>query len=145
QRHRELEPLPGGVGMLLHYLPDEAFALFPRIRRVPALEPRHLGTGAVRHELGYVVRAEPAQHHAVPGQFREALIGQARSRPRAARPGHRANFPKTRGGAYARVMRLVSLLPSATEIVYALGLGDQLTGVTFECDEPASARAEKTI
>jgi iron complex transport system substrate-binding protein len=31
-------------------------------------------------------------------------------------------------------MRLVSLLPSATEIVYALGLGDQLAGVTFECD-----------
>ena len=42
-------------------------------------------------------------------------------------------------------MRLVSLLPSATEIVYALGLGDQLVGVTFECDEPASARVEKTI
>jgi iron complex transport system substrate-binding protein len=42
-------------------------------------------------------------------------------------------------------MRLVSLLPSATEIVYALGLGDQLVGVTFECDEPASARAEKTV
>jgi iron complex transport system substrate-binding protein len=42
-------------------------------------------------------------------------------------------------------MRLVSLLPSATEIVYALGLGDQLAGVTFECDEPPSARAEKTV
>jgi iron complex transport system substrate-binding protein len=43
------------------------------------------------------------------------------------------------------VVRLVSLLPSATEIVYALGLGDDLAGVTFECDEPPSARAEKTI
>ena len=42
-------------------------------------------------------------------------------------------------------MRLVSLLPSATEIVYALGLGEQLVGVTFECDEPAAARAEKTV
>jgi iron complex transport system substrate-binding protein len=42
-------------------------------------------------------------------------------------------------------VRLVSLLPSATEIVYALGLGDDLVGVTFECDEPPSARAEKTI
>jgi iron complex transport system substrate-binding protein len=42
-------------------------------------------------------------------------------------------------------MRLVSLLPSATEIVYALGLGDDLAGVTFECDEPPQARAEKTI
>jgi iron complex transport system substrate-binding protein len=42
-------------------------------------------------------------------------------------------------------VRLVSLLPSATEIVYALGLGEDLVGVTFECDEPASARAEKTV
>ena len=42
-------------------------------------------------------------------------------------------------------MRLVSLLPSATEIVYALGLGEDLAGVTFECDEPPSARAEKAI
>jgi iron complex transport system substrate-binding protein len=42
-------------------------------------------------------------------------------------------------------VRLVSLLPSATEIVYALGLGDQLVGVTFECDEPPAARAEKTV
>ena len=42
-------------------------------------------------------------------------------------------------------MRLVSLLPSATEIVYALGLGDDLVGVTFECDEPPTARADKTV
>jgi len=33
-------------------------------------------------------------------------------------------------------MRIVSLLPSATEIVCALGLGDQLVGVTHECDWP---------
>jgi iron complex transport system substrate-binding protein len=42
-------------------------------------------------------------------------------------------------------VRVVSLLPSATEIVYALGLDDQLVGVTFECDEPASARQDKTV
>jgi iron complex transport system substrate-binding protein len=42
-------------------------------------------------------------------------------------------------------MRLVSLLPSATEIVYALGLGDDLVGVTFECDEPLTARLDKTV
>jgi iron complex transport system substrate-binding protein len=42
-------------------------------------------------------------------------------------------------------VRIVSLLPSATEIVYALGLGDQLLGVTFECDEPAAARTDKTV
>lgn len=42
-------------------------------------------------------------------------------------------------------MRLVSLLPSATEIVYALGLDDRLVGVTFECDEPPTARVEKSV
>lgn len=35
-------------------------------------------------------------------------------------------------------MRIVSLLPSATEIICALGLEDQLVGVTHECDFPAS-------
>ena len=39
----------------------------------------------------------------------------------------------------------MSLLPSATEIVYGLGLGDQLAGVTFECDQPPSARTDKTV
>ncbi|HEX2905164.1 MAG TPA: ABC transporter substrate-binding protein [Jatrophihabitans sp.] len=42
-------------------------------------------------------------------------------------------------------MRIVSLLPAATEIVYALGLDDELVGVTFECSEPARARTEKAV
>ena len=37
-------------------------------------------------------------------------------------------------------MKIVSLLPSATEIVFALGAGDQLAGVSFECDYPPAAR-----
>jgi len=37
-------------------------------------------------------------------------------------------------------MRIVSLLPSATEIVCALGLRDQLVGVTHECDFPESVQ-----
>ena len=36
--------------------------------------------------------------------------------------------------------RIVSLLPSATEIVYALGLGERLVGVTHERDFPATTR-----
>jgi iron complex transport system substrate-binding protein len=42
-------------------------------------------------------------------------------------------------------MRIVSLLPSATEIVYALGLGDALVGVTHECDYPDAARAKPIV
>jgi iron complex transport system substrate-binding protein len=41
-------------------------------------------------------------------------------------------------------MRVVSLLPSTTEILFAIGAGDQVVGVTFECDTPAEAR-ERTI
>ena len=36
-------------------------------------------------------------------------------------------------------MRIVSLLPSATEIVFALGLGEELVGRTHECDYPPEA------
>ncbi len=37
-------------------------------------------------------------------------------------------------------MRVVSLLPSATEILFAIGAGDRVVGVTHECDFPADAR-----
>jgi iron complex transport system substrate-binding protein len=40
-------------------------------------------------------------------------------------------------------VRVVSLLPSATDIVRALGLDDELVGVTFECDE--DARSGRTV
>jgi iron complex transport system substrate-binding protein len=39
----------------------------------------------------------------------------------------------------------VSLVPSATEIAFALGLGDAVVGVTFECDEPTEARMDREI
>ena len=42
-------------------------------------------------------------------------------------------------------MKIASLLPSATEIVYALGLGDSLIGVTDECDYPADAVTKPVI
>ncbi len=37
--------------------------------------------------------------------------------------------------------RIVSLLPSATEILWFLGLGEQVVGVTYECNEPPEAAA----
>lgn len=36
-------------------------------------------------------------------------------------------------------MRIVSLVPHATELLFALGLGDQVVGVTHECDHPSAA------
>src|SRR2546427_12479568 len=36
-------------------------------------------------------------------------------------------------------MRICSLLPSATEIAFALGLGDQVVAVSHECDYPHEA------
>ena len=37
-------------------------------------------------------------------------------------------------------MRIVSLVPSATEMLFALGLGEDVVGVTHECDYPAQAQ-----
>ena len=45
----------------------------------------------------------------------------------------------------AGAMKIVSLLPSATEIVYALDLGQDLLGVSFECDFPEAARSVPVI
>ena len=42
-------------------------------------------------------------------------------------------------------MRILSLLPSATEIVYALGCGDSLVGVSHECDYPDDAKTKPIV
>ena len=42
-------------------------------------------------------------------------------------------------------MRICSLLPSATEIVFALGLGDDLVGVSYACDYPEEAASRPVV
>ena len=42
-------------------------------------------------------------------------------------------------------MRIVSLLPSTTEILFAIGAGDDVVGVTFECDHPPEARERRIV
>jgi iron complex transport system substrate-binding protein len=42
-------------------------------------------------------------------------------------------------------VRIVSLLPSTTEILFAIGAGDDVVGVTFECDFPPEARTRAIV
>ncbi len=42
-------------------------------------------------------------------------------------------------------VRICSFLPSATEILYALGLGESVAGVTYECDFPEEARRKPVV
>ena len=42
-------------------------------------------------------------------------------------------------------MRIVSLLPSTTEILFAIGAGPDVVGVTFECDYPVEARSRRIV
>lgn len=42
-------------------------------------------------------------------------------------------------------MRICSFLPSTTEIVYELGLGDSLVGVTHECNYPPEVKEKKVV
>lgn len=42
-------------------------------------------------------------------------------------------------------MRIVSLLPSATEILFALGLDEEIAGVSHECNYPPAARTKRVV
>jgi iron complex transport system substrate-binding protein len=42
-------------------------------------------------------------------------------------------------------VRICSLVPGATEVLFALGLGDQVVGVTHECDWPPEAAAKPVV
>jgi iron complex transport system substrate-binding protein len=42
-------------------------------------------------------------------------------------------------------LRIVSLLPAATEILYAIGAGDRVVGVTHECDFPPEASRKPAL
>jgi iron complex transport system substrate-binding protein len=46
---------------------------------------------------------------------------------------------------YIARMRIVSLLPSATEILFALGLDLEIVGVSHECDFPPPARTKPVV
>jgi iron complex transport system substrate-binding protein len=44
-----------------------------------------------------------------------------------------------------QIGRIVSFLPSSTEILYEIGAGDLITGVTHECNYPADAKNKRRV
>lgn len=50
-----------------------------------------------------------------------------------------------RRGRRMKVPRIISFLPAATEMAYALGLGDSIVGVSHECDFPPEARNKPVV
>src|SRR5271169_6526339 len=54
-------------------------------------------------------------------------------------------FPVAVGCVRVRTMRIVSLLPSATEVLFALGLDEEIVGVSHECDFPLQARTKTRV
>src|SRR5258706_826200 len=65
-----------------------------------------------------------------PSRFRKMLLENDRNPPRRDK---------------LHAMKICSLLPSATEILFALGLGDQVAGVSHECDCTPEARGKPVL
>src|SRR3981081_4235174 len=58
---------------------------------------------------------------------------------------HRAAFFPFAFVLKSLVMRIVSLLPSATEMLFALGFDREVVGVSHECDYPERAKTKKIV
>src|SRR3954468_14478789 len=57
----------------------------------------------------------------------------------------RASMSSSLRSAIVVSMRIASLVPSATEMLFALGLGDSVVGVTHECDYPPPAAGRQHL
>jgi iron complex transport system substrate-binding protein len=60
-------------------------------------------------------------------------------------PQGRSPAPQAPGDADTQPRRIVSLSPSVTEILYALGLGDRVVGVSRYCKYPAEAQSKPQV
>src|SRR5262245_5183151 len=129
-----------------------------RSARLCARRRRSLARRARRDERAGVILSE----HGEPGTSRG--VGEERARPRRSggvRRTSSAQLPRvTRGPALtmepvrdasgavvslaAPPRRIVSLIPSITEILFALGVGDAVAGCTIFCTEPRDGVARKT-
>src|SRR4029077_303695 len=120
-------------------------------------EGRPRWAGPAEQAVGVSLDDRPAPRlHRLPGLPAELeVLDRPHSAQPVRRPGRLADVagipietarhgPGDNIGHYV-VMRIVSLLPSATEIVYALNLGAELVGITHECDWPPQARSKRVV
>jgi iron complex transport system substrate-binding protein len=101
------------------------------------------GTGAVE---GFAARADAA------GREQAAPFGVERPVPPVGTSGRRAGPPERADASRPGLpdsgrscRRIVSLSPSTTEILFALGLGDRVVGVTRFCNYPPEARRLRRV
>jgi cobalamin transport system substrate-binding protein len=66
------------------------------------------------------------------------FAGEAATRPLTDGAGRRVGVPDT-------PLRVVALTPSLTEMVYSIGAGDTIVGVTDHTDYPSEARAKPSV
>src|SRR5579872_1202831 len=102
-----------------------------RKRRIPHVCQR--GAHVSQADCGGTGRGRGARRICVRGPFAAASSGR-RDLSNEAGSQRREN-----------TMRICSLLPSATEILYAIGLGDSILGVSHECDFPADATTKPSL
>ena len=83
------------------------------------------------------------------GRDEEAVDGHQQEQDTEQEDAHRLFGPVLRGRSSSAIrrreysflgMRIVSLVPSATEMLFALGLGESVVAVTHECDYPPEAK-----
>src|SRR4051794_18617233 len=91
---------------------------------------------AVRTSSSAVIAERPVSRYFEEDRLARGAVGEATSRVPVTSGGQ----PPT-GVPYApATMRIVSLVPHATELLFALGLGSDVVAVTHECDFPAEVR-----